>query len=79
MSQPQRMFVDPETGESYRVRVGPYERKNGRGVSRQLNDLVVETEDSRWVGSVPIYRTVTLESLSEDDLVQLLDQAMGRG
>ena len=79
MSEPVRLFVEAETGERFRISIAPYERRNGRGVSQQLKALVVETEDGRWVGSVPIYRTVTLESLSEADLVQLLDQAVGRG
>ena len=34
-------------------------------MSRHLNALGVETEDGRWIRSVPVYRTVTLESLSD--------------
>ena len=79
MREPARLFVEAETGERFRISIAPYERRTGRGVSRQLKALVVETEDGRWVGSVPIYRNVTLESLSEADLVQLLDQVEGKG
>ena len=79
MKEPVCLFVEPETGERYRISIAPYERRHGHGVSRQLNTLVVETEDARWIGSVPVYRTGTLESLSEADLVELLDQAVAQG
>ena len=58
MNQPERMFVDPETGERYRVRLTPRERNGRLGVDLRLNALVFETREGQWVGSVPIYHAV---------------------
>ena len=41
--------------------------------------MVFETAEGQWVGSVPVYHSVSLESLSDADLEELLDQAIGRG
>ena len=79
MNQPQRMFVDPDTGERYRVRLTPRERTGRLGVDMRLNALLCETPQGEWVGSVPVYHNVTLWSLTEEDLGELLDQALARG
>ena len=79
MNQPQRLFVNPETGKRYRVRLTPRERNGTLGVDTRLNALVVETREGQWVGSVPIYHTVKLQSLTERDLAEFLDQAVARG
>ena len=79
MNQPQRLYVNAETGERYRVRLTPRERKGRLGVDRRLNALVFETAQGRWVGSVPIYHTVEFERLTERDLAELLDRAAERG
>ena len=79
MNQPERMFVDPETWERYRVRLTPRERTGRLGVDMRLNALVFETPEGEWVGSVPVYHNVKLQSLTEEDLADLLDQAVGRG
>ena len=75
MNQPQRLFVDAETGALYRARLTPRER-TGR---LRVNALVFATREGEWVGSVPVYHSVKLQSLTEHDLAELLDQAMGRG
>ena len=79
MNQPERLYVDPETGEQYRVHLTPRERKGSLGVDGRLNALVFETPQGRWIGSVPIYHTVEFERLTENDLGELLDQAVARG
>ena len=79
MNQPERMFLDPETGERYRARLTPRERNGTLGVDMRLNALVFETPKGKWVGSVPVYHTVQLQTLTEDDLRELLDQAVARG
>ena len=79
MNQPERMFVDPETGKRYRAYLAPRERNDTLGVDMRLNALVFETPEGQWVGSVPIYHNVTLQSLTEHDLAELLDQAVARG
>ena len=73
------MFVRPETGERYRVRLTPRERVDSLGVDKRRNGLVFETALGEWVGSVPVYPTVTLWTLAEEDLVNLLGQAARRG
>ena len=79
MNQPQRVFVDAETGERYRVRLSPRERNGTLGVDMRLNALLFGTAEGQWVGSVPIYHTVKLQSLTEHDLAELLDKAIARG
>ena len=79
MSQPERMFVDPETGARYQAYVTPRERTGHLGVDRRLNALVFETPEGQWVGSVPVHPNVTLWTLAEEDLANLLDQAVRRG
>ena len=79
MNQPQRMFVDPDTGERYRVRLTPRERTGPLGVDKRLNALVFETPQGEWVGSVPVNQNVTLWTVAEEDLANLLDQAVRRG
>ena len=79
MNQPERMFVAPETGERYRVRLTPRERTGRLGVVMRLKALVRETREGQWVGSVPIYHTVKLQSLAERDPAEFLDQAVARG
>ena len=75
----ERQFSDPETGTVYRVTISPLERKGGLGVDRRLNAICYEALDGSWVGSAPVYRSVRMEDLSECDLEELLDQAIGWG
>lgn len=63
---------------TYRVSIAPLERRGALGVDWRLNALVFETE-GEWIGSAPVYHNVTLDSLTDADLEQLLDQAIGRG
>ena len=79
MNQPQRMFVDPRTGARYRARLTPGERTGLLGVDKRVNALVFETPQGDWVGSVPVNQNVTLWTLTEEDLRELLDQAVARG
>ena len=73
-----RTFKDPETGRVYRVQLAPMERAGALGVDRRLNALVFETPEGNWVGSVPVYHTLTLWTLSEAELVELFAKAAGR-
>ena len=73
-----RDWID-ETGTMYRVQLAPLERHGALGVDSRLNAVVFETQDGKWVGSAPVYHRVTLESLSDADLEELLDEAIGRG
>ena len=68
-----------QTGTIYRVRLAPLERRGALGVDWRLNAVVFETAAGECVGSVPVYHHVTLESLGDADLEELLDQAIGRG
>ena len=79
MNQPQRLFVDAETGERYRVRLSRRERNGTLGVDMRLNALVFETPQGRWIGSVPLYYTEQFERLTDSDLAELLHQAIARG
>ena len=64
---------------AYHVRIAPCERRGRLGVDWRLNAVAFATADGEWVGSVPVYHTITLESLTDEDLEELLDQAIGRG
>jgi hypothetical protein len=72
-----RSFVAPD-GTAYRACLAPLERPTGR-VAADMNALVFETEDGRWVGSTPLYRSVRLESLTGEDLRRKLELILGRG
>ena len=74
-----RLFVEPATGIRFRASIAPKERKGPLGVDRRLNAVVFETAAGEWVGSVPVYHNVTLDSLSTSDLLELFDQAVARG
>ena len=71
-------FFAPEDGMIYRVSIVPMERRGIPGVDRRLNSVVYETPDGRWVGSVSGYHTIMLDALTDADLEELLDQAIGR-
>ena len=73
-----RFFV-AEDGMTYRVTIVPMERRGSLGVDQRLNAVVYETPQGRWVGSVPVYHTIMLDALTDADLEELLDQAIGRG
>jgi hypothetical protein len=77
-TSPQREYTIPD-GETLHVYITPLERREGRGVDWRLNAICFVTTEGGWIGSVPLYHNVTLDSLSEEDLVELLDQAIGRG
>ena len=73
-----RIWSD-ESGTAYHVRIAPMERRGALSVDWRLNGVVFETPDGKWVGSVPVYHSVALESLTDADLEELLDQAIARG
>jgi hypothetical protein len=68
-----RPFTGPE-GVRYRASISPLERRGALGVDWRLNAICFEREDGSWVGSTPLYHGVALESLTEADLVELLEQ-----
>lgn len=71
-----RTFSEPGTGLIFRASSAPMERKGCLRVDRQLNGIVFVTVTREWVGSVPVYHDLTLDSLSTADLLELLDQAV---
>ena len=73
-----RIWTD-EQGKTYKVRLAPLERRGALGVDWRLNAVAFETTEGEWVGSAPVYHNITLDSLTDADLEQLLDQAIGRG
>lgn len=75
----ERRWRDPVSGFDFRVRIAPRERAGTLGVDPRLNAVVFEAADGEWVGSVPVSHTTTLWSLGEQDLAELLEQAMGLG
>ncbi len=68
-----RPFVDAD-GIRYTVRIAPCERHGALGVAWRLNAVVFETA-AGWVYSAPVYHNITLESLGNADLQELLEQA----
>lgn len=74
-----RLHLHVESGVLYRVRLVPRERAGARGVDPRLNALTFETWRGQWVGSVPLYHNVALESLRGADLDKLLEHAVGHG
>ena len=48
-------------------------------MDKRLNAPVSETLQGEWVGSVPVHDMVKLSPLREDDLGELLHQAVARG
>jgi hypothetical protein len=74
-----RLVAIPEEDLTFWASLAPYERRGSLGVSERLRAVCFETSDGEWVGSVPVYRGIELESLSDDDLLELLDQAIARG
>lgn len=76
---PARPWIDPETSRRIRVRIAPHERRGTRGVEPRRNALIFGTDQGEWIGSVPVYHTIQLAHLSEPDLAERLDQAIGRG
>jgi hypothetical protein len=68
-----RTFHDPADGALYRASISPMERKGSLGVDSRLNALVVESDAGEWIGSAPLYHNVTLDSLTTEDLLRLLN------
>jgi hypothetical protein len=69
-------------GLYYRVSIAPLERgmRSGKvGVDKRLNALVFEREEDGWIGSAPVLRSLTLRSLLKEELLELWEQATGRG
>ena len=69
-----RYLTDPGTGESYRVRLCPLERRAGVGAYRHLRAVVFETVRGEWAGSVPVPRSTGFEWLTRGEFAHLLGQ-----
>ena len=78
MSEPVRLFLDPETGERYTVRLAPRERWSGRGVNPAVISLVFETEAGEWIGELPVFAPFRLQATAERDLQVMLQRAKRR-
>lgn len=63
-------------GRAYRVSIAPMERSGGRGVDPRVKAVVFEAEGRVW--SAPISHTLLLAALSDEQLAELLEQALGR-
>ena len=79
MSEPVRIFLDPDTGERYTARLAPRERTSGRGVNPAVSSLVFETETGEWAGDVPVFAPFRLQATAERDLKEMLERAKRRG
>lgn len=77
-SEPVRLCTD-SLGPRSRVWIAPRERTDTPGVDPYLRAVVFETEAGKWVGSAHFYGNFALQSLSEQELEKLLDQAIARG
>lgn len=74
-----RYFVDPATGNPYRIRLCPLERREGAGVYQHIGAVVFETLRGEWAGLVPVPRSVGFEWLTVRECVHLLEQAGSTG
>lgn len=74
MTPSTRRFVGP-FGVIYRASIAPMERSGRLGVDPRLNAICFQHDDGRWIGSVPLYHSITLDSLTYMDLIELLEQA----
>lgn len=70
-----RRFVSAE-GRIYHVYLAPFE--GTAGARQLLNAVVFEGAGGEWIGSVPVYHQVSLESLSDSYLEELLERVRGR-
>ena len=70
-----RYFIDPGTGNPYRIQLCPLERSKGAGVDPCLRAVVFETLRGEWMGSVPVHRSVGFEWLTIGEFAHLLAQA----
>jgi hypothetical protein len=75
---PSRVFVAND-GATYRVTLGPVERREGGGIQEGLNALTFETIDGLWVGMAPVYANIPLEEFSLVELEELLRTAAEEG
>ena len=73
-----RLFVDPDTGERFAVRLAPRGRMDGRGIHPRVSSLVFETEAGEWVGDVPVFAPFRLQATAERDLKVMLERAKQR-
>ena len=73
-----RLFLDPQTGERYTVRLAPREMTGTRGINPSLSSLVFETEAGAWVGAIPVFSTFRLQATMERDLKVMLERAKQR-
>ena len=65
-------------GTRYRVALAPVERPACSSPASPLMAVVFETEEGRWVGSIPIHYEATLESLADRELEWILRRAQER-
>ncbi len=63
-------------GRTYQVSIAPMERSGGLGVDPRVKAVVFEAEGRVW--SAPIPHTVLLAALSNEQLAELLEQALIR-
>jgi hypothetical protein len=62
-------------GRTYRVSIAPLERSGGRGVDPRIKAVVFEADGRVW--SAPVPHTVLLAALSDEQLTELLERALG--
>ena len=79
MNHSQRLFVDPDTGERYWVRIARREGTDGRPINPLVESLVFETEAGERVGTVPVYSPLRLHTREEWELKLMLERAQQRG
>lgn len=68
-------------GHLYRVTLSPMERSrggSGPGIIANVDPIVFEDADGRFVGSAPLYSSVPLWSLTADELEKKFQEALQR-
>ena len=79
MSESIRIFLDPNTGERYTVRLAPREMAGGLGVNPAVHSVVFETEAGQWVGAYPVFPLFRLQAAAEWELKVMLERARRSG
>lgn len=71
-----RYFTDSQ-GVRYRVSLTPMELPYGL-ISGQISAVLFETDEGQWIGTTPLCSTISLASIGDADLQQMLRRSAPR-